>query len=301
MGSQIIVMNIKGLLAEIKADLYKYDDSGVIDTSSVYRWAENALRRFGGVISVESEAIIKARNKQVELPVDFYDMLDAYRCDPLVCEIPGGEKAKADLQHEIGYIERTEREFRWNSCTECCTEEFEKTITEKIYIGGNEVRFHYQRPRKLFFGQGRRRDCAADKYREAFDDKDLDITIVGNKVYTKFDGFIYIIYRANQRDEDGLPLIPDTDLGYLEDYVETYIKMKIFENAAANGLIQGAADMYKLYAQQEPVKFSKAMKECKMSTITLDDYRELAKDNRERMMVYERMWPEAINKYIRLV
>ena len=28
-------MTIKGLLAEIKADLHKYDDSGAIDTSSV--------------------------------------------------------------------------------------------------------------------------------------------------------------------------------------------------------------------------------------------------------------------------
>ena len=57
-------------------------------------------------------------------------MLDAYRCEPLVCEIPGGDKAKADLQHEIGWVERTERGFRWNSCTECCKEEFEKTITK---------------------------------------------------------------------------------------------------------------------------------------------------------------------------
>ena len=40
-------MTIRGLLAEIKADLHKYDDSGAIDTSSVYRWAEIALKRFG--------------------------------------------------------------------------------------------------------------------------------------------------------------------------------------------------------------------------------------------------------------
>lgn len=44
-------MTIKGLLAEIKADLHKYDDSGAIDTSSVYRWAEIALKRFGGCYS----------------------------------------------------------------------------------------------------------------------------------------------------------------------------------------------------------------------------------------------------------
>lgn len=83
-------MTIKGLLAEIKADLHKYDDSGAIDTSSVYRWAEIALKRFGGVIAIMSEAVIKTSNKQAVLPSDFFDMLDAYRCEPLVCEIPGG-------------------------------------------------------------------------------------------------------------------------------------------------------------------------------------------------------------------
>ena len=32
----------KRAIGEIKADLHKYDDSGAIDTSSVYRWAEIA-------------------------------------------------------------------------------------------------------------------------------------------------------------------------------------------------------------------------------------------------------------------
>ena len=39
------------------------------------------------------------------------------------------------------------------------------------------------------------------------------------------------------KDDDGLPYIPETALGYLEDYVETYIKMKIFENAAVGKLL----------------------------------------------------------------
>ena len=43
------------------------------------------------------------------------------------------------------------------------------------------------------------------------------------------------------------------------------------------------------------------MKELKMSMITLNDYRELAEDNRRRMLSYERMWPNAFDKYIKLV
>ena len=294
-------MTIKQLLAEIKADLHKYDDAGAIDVASVYRWAEFALKRFGGTIAVTSEAVVKTRNGQADLPDDFFDLLDAYRCEPLMCEIPGGDKAKAELQHEIGFIERTERGFRWNSCTECCKEEFEKTITERIYIGGNEVRFHYDHPVRLSFGRGIRRDCAANDYRDRFDWKGNDLSVVGEKLYAGFDGFIYIIYRANPVDEEGLPYIPDTPLGYLADYVETYIKMKIFENAAANNLIPGAGEVYQLYASQEAGKFARAMRECKMSQFSLEDYRRVAEDNRRRMLSFERMWPEAINKFVKFV
>ncbi len=46
---------------------------------------------------------------------------------------------------------------------------------------------------------------------------------------------LFISYIVYTKDDDGLPYIPETALGYLEDYVETYIKMKIFENAAVNG------------------------------------------------------------------
>lgn len=294
-------MTIKQLLAEIKADLHKYDDAGAIDTASVYRWAEFALKRFGGAIAVTAEAVVKTINMQADLPDDFFDLLDAYRVEPLVCEIPGGEEARADLQREIGFIERTERGFRWNSCTECCKEEFEKTITERIYIGGHEVRFHYDHPERLTFGRGIRRDCAANDYRDKYDWNRNDLSVVGDKLYSRFDGFIYIIYRAIPVDGDGLPYIPDSQLGYLEDYVETYIKMKIFENAAANNLIEGAGSVYQLYAQQEPSKFARAMREAKMSQFTLDDYRRAAESNRRMMLSYEYMWPAAVEKYIKFV
>lgn len=294
-------MKVDELLSEIRADLHRYDDAGAIDEVSVYRWVEWALKRFGGVISVVAEAVIKATKGQADMPGDFFDLLDAYRVEPKVCEIPGGEKVKAELQHEIGFIERTERGFRWDSCTECCKEEFEKTITEKLYINTHEVRFHYDHPVRLDFGRGIRRDCAADDIRDRYDVKRKDLYVVGDKVYTRFDGFIYIIYRAIPKDDEGLPYIPETQLGYLQDYVENYVKMKIFENAAANGLIEGAAQLYQLYMQQDSGKFARAMREAKMSQFSLEDYVEIAKDNRREMMRYERMWPAAVKQFIKFV
>lgn len=294
-------MSVDDILSELRADLSKYDSAGLIDEISVYRWVEWALRRFGGAIAVTSEAVLPARNGSIDFPSDFFDLLAAYRVYPKVCEIPGGKAELAELQHEIGFIERTERGFRWNSCTECCKEEFEKTITQKIYINSHEVRFHYERPEILYFGRGIRRDCSADKYRDRFDSDKYDLSVVGDKAYCKFDGFVYIIYRATPKDENGLPYIPETQLGYLQDYVETYVKMKIYEKVAANGEMQGAADMYKLYFQQEPSKFARAMKEAKMSQFSLDDYREIAEDNRRERMRYEAMWPQKYLQFVKFV
>lgn len=294
-------MSVDELLSEIRADLGKYYDAGLIDELSVYRWVEWALKRFGGAIAVSSEAIVTSKNGVVEFPHDFFDLLAAYKVEPKVCEIPGGKAELAELQHEIGFVERTERGFRWNSCTECCKEEFERTITQKIYINSHEVRFHYDNPRPLYFGRGIRRDCSANDHRDAFDADGYDLSVVGDKAYCKFDGFIYIIYRAIPRDKDGLPFIPETQLGYLEDYVETYVKMKIFEKVAANGEMQGAAEMYKVYFQQEPSKFARAMKEAKMSQFSLDDYRRLAEDNRRERMRYEAMWPRKFVQFVKFV
>ena len=42
------------------------------------------------------------------------------------------------------------------------------------------------------------------------------------------------------------------------------------------------------------------MKELKMSMITLNDYRELAEDNRRRMLSYERMYPTLLISILNL-
>ncbi len=144
-----------------------------------------------------SEAVVKTSNKQAVLPSDFSTCLMPIGVSLLSVRFRAATRPRLTSNTDrLG--QRTERGFRWNSCTECCKEEFEKTITERIYIGSHEVRFHYHHPVRLSIGRGLRRDCAADKYRDKYDWDNYDITISGNTMYTGFDGFIYIIYRLHQ-------------------------------------------------------------------------------------------------------
>lgn len=294
---------VEDLLVEIKASMHKYEDLGIISTPSVYRWAEIALKRFGGTIVIPTEAVIEAKNKQAILPRGFFDLTEAYRIDPDVCEVDKeNEKFVPELQHEFTWTERSERGFKWCSCDECCKEEYEKTVVERMYIKGIDVRFHYKKhPKKLKKAGSFVKDNCLDKYRSKFYNEDpSEITINGDKMYTHFDGFIYVKYRSIPMDDEGLPVIPDTPLGYLLQYVEAYIKKQIVWDAVINGEAPNAAEIYKVLSQEEAGLFSLAERECKMMHVSPRFFEELKKNNRRRISVYERMTP-AINQNIKLV
>ena len=64
-------------------------------------------------------------------------------------------------------------------------------------------------------------------------------------------------------------IIPDTPQGLVLDYVDNFVKMRFFEELMYNGEAQGAADLFKLYAQQDLVKLKNAKTELKMMGMTL--------------------------------
>lgn len=61
-------------------------------------------------------------------------------------------------------------------------------------------------------------------------------------------------YRSLPFDGESNIIIPDTPQGLVLDYVDNFVKMRFFEELMYNGEAQGAADLFKLYAQQDLVK-----------------------------------------------
>lgn len=281
-------MDSKTFIAEIKSDLSRYDQAGMIDEISIYGWMEDALKKFGKLICVLTDTVLPVNNGTACLPSDFYSFRLAYKCEPI------GYTTKAetsDLQGEFAWIERTERGFRWNSCDECCKEEYESVITEKLYIKNKEVDFHYHSPKLLNLGPTIRKNIKYDKC--PFDPYSKDeINIDSSRIFANFDsGFLYLRYYAIPKSEDETPMIPDTELGDLQQYVFCYVKRCIFEKLFANGDDPNVVNKLQYYMSQEPVLLRKAQGELKMSKMSPDVYYRMAERNRARVEVFSRVIP----------
>lgn len=298
-------MSAEEFLIELKASLRLYDKRDIIDDISVYTWIEVALKKFGGDIAVPKDVVLDVLRKQAVMPSDYYDLILAYRCDFAGYEIPEGDEVIPELQNTIAWKERTERSYRWCSCNDCCKDECEKTIIEKFYINTHdrthEVRCHYRRPVPLKLSKPMIKDMCLSKQRNMFSEESpYEINIVNGNLYANFDGPVYMKYKALPFDGKGEIFIPETPQGLLVDYVFNYVKMRLFEEWMYNGEVQGAADMYKLFMQQDLMKLKNAKTEVKMMQLTLADLYKPLKRNKEKMMVYEIMTP-SVDNVIKLI
>lgn len=298
-------MSIEEFITELKVSLRTFDKRDLIDEVSVYRWVELALKKFGGDISMPKDVVLDLKQKQAVMPGDYYDLILAYKCDFAGYEIPEGDKIIPELQNTLAWKERTERSYRWCSCDECCKDECERTIIEKFYINthdrDHEVRCYYNKPVKLKLSRPMLKDMCLAKYRNMYDQESpYEINIVNGTFYANFDGPVYIKYKALPFDGKGDIFIPDTPLGGLADYVDTYVRMKLFEEWMYNGEVQGAADMFKLYLQQEPIKFRTTRTELKMSNLRLEDLYEPLRRRKKEISKYEVMYP-LVDQVIKLI
>lgn len=284
-------MDARTYISELKSDLSRYDQMGLIDELSIYAWIEDAMKKFGKLVCERTDCIVDIHNGVGCLPHGFYSFDEAYKCEPIAYTTKKGEDI-SDLQDEFAWKERTERGFRWNSCDECCKEEYECVITEKFYIKTREVEFHYHRPQKLRLGKKIKSVVGGDK-RPKNPDQLFDIEIASGKIYTHFDdGSIYLRYYSTPVDEEGLPIIYDSQLGYVYQFVDSFVKRKTLERIFANGDDPNVITKLQYYLSQEPILERKAMGELKMGDFSLRAYEKLASDNKKKIEIYGNFLPE---------
>lgn len=304
-------MKVEDFIIELKASLRSYDKRDLIDDASVYRWVELALRKFGGDIAMKKEALLDVKHGQAVMPTDYYSLILAFRCDFAGYELPEGKEIIPRLQNTIAWKERTTKSYKWNSCDECCKDECESVVVEKFYINTrdlgkerrHEVRCRYRNPQLLRLAPPMQRDLCLSKCRNLHvltKDTPFEINITGGILYANFDGPVYMQYRATPYDEKGNIWIPDTSTNALADYVENYVKMRFFEEQTFNMETPGAADLFKLYAQQDPVKFRAAMTDVKMENLSSSIAWKMKDRLRESMVKYELMTPQ-IDKIFKII
>ena len=142
--------------------------------------------------------------------------------------------------------------------------------------------------------------CLSDCRNKFVKESPYEINIVGGVLYANFDGPVYFKYKALPFDNKSEIMIPDTPLGGLADYVENYVKMRMFEEWMFNGEYPNAAQLYQTYMGLEPIKYRAVRTELKMANLRLEDFYKPLQRRRNDLAVYELITPpvDQIIKFI---
>lgn len=284
-------MNTAALIEEVKNDLSKYADAGLIDEDSLYRDIVLGLKRFGNDVMVLQEVVVDVKEGQANLPQGFWSLYFAYLCEPLGLKRNNIEVH--DLQSSFFYRERVERSNTWNECDACCDDVKEKIIRENLYFNNAKVEFFFHRPQLLSLGKTFKKNNCHAKCRNKFvHDNPNEITIDGTTLGANFNsGHIYMQYYGLPEDEEGYIEIPETKNGHLETYLEYRLKRRLAEKLIANNDAQGLSNMYAIYAQQESIALKNASAELKMTKLNPKAMKRLKRLNRLESLQYETNFP----------
>lgn len=283
-------MNTIALIEEIKSDLSKYADAGLIDENSLYRDIVLGLRRFGNDICEIQDKVVEVKNGSAELPKNFFYLRLAALCEPLGYKT----NCKTDvefhhLQSSHYYREKVIMTDKWNECDPCCNEVEENVIKENLYFKESKVDFYYHNPQLLKLGKTFKKDnCISDCRNKLVKDNPNEININNFTLYANFpEGDIYIQYYGIPTNEDGSIEIPSTPNGHLETYIEYYLKRRLVERLMGNNDAQGLANLYNVYKQEEQIALKNASAELKMKSLTPGQMKRISRLNRWESLRYE--------------
>lgn len=279
--------NVDAIIAQVKSDLSKYDDSGLINEDALYREIVLAMKSFGNDASELQETVLDVKNYEAELPEGFFTLHVAALCEPIAYWQDPNIKHLQDSQI---FTERTECNRKWDECENCC-ETFEtKVIVENLYIEGKEAaKFYYGNPRVLTLGRSFKKDrCIRSSLNLHAPECSDEINITGSTLQTNFkEGSVYFRYYGLMLDEDGNIDVPDTANGNLEYHLEYRLKAKTAEILIANGDAHQLAQLYPTYIQQANLYRRKASNEFKMKALTPKNMSKLSIRNRLESLRFE--------------
>jgi hypothetical protein len=263
------------LYAKIKLELQSYFDVGVVDDLLFPLWATQALRRLSRATLPINETVLYLEDYSAILPEHFKYVREAWICTdmaPVSIRKPGGSQymLAANLLNP-----------NKDRCKIVCLPEqlqfIYKINEEAVYT--NSVS-HLLRPGNISAFNSCGEVCANRGVRgtdiqETFDIRD------GRFVTNFRQGDVYLIYYAEETDANANVLIPENVR--LENFVEAYIKYKIFEqiwnsvtdetfNQVTMKLQKYEADMYQAQTMAE-IEIKKQTLEQKLKTMKRESSR----------------------------
>lgn len=287
-------MTIETFIADFKAENEVYVSQGLVDDLMLYKWIIGAIQPFGNNICEIDSVVRQVRDYKATLPDNFYALRVAYWCEPRGYH--ADPKTISYLQGSRTWTERHEYSREWDSCEPQCYDVKEKIITESIYIDedqNNRVDYYYKNPIPLKLGKVHDRTicnsgCRNLKVRQS----PYEIVIRGKTIHTNFKtGNIYMQYYGLPVDSDGVPMIPDSPLGEVAKYVETYVYLKLYEKVLRGKEDTNVITLFNYYVGKERDQRFRALTDSKASKISPDTFKKIKQRNMLRVLSHEINFP----------
>lgn len=279
---------LESFIADITASNYFKDNPHLVDEASIARWIFLKLKNFGRNVQDLYEEVIRVDNYRGAVPENFSSLRLGVYCDIDKILVPEDADLLRVQSRLVGEkITCTEQTL----CTDCvplCSEaNCNDRIVENYYLEGTNVRIYYKNPTYVRLGTDLiRNQCAADCVNRSVKDSPISMNIKGTTVYANFkEGNIYIQYYGLPMDENCLPMIPTTPNGWLEEYLEVYVKRRILEDAMLSGDSKDKQYLYNSLMAQEQDLQSKARSDT--SKINMEALYKALRVNRSRMRKYD--------------
>jgi hypothetical protein len=280
--------NVEGLIAQIRSDLSKYDDAGLIDETSLYRDITLGLKRFGNDVMQLQETMVEVVNGYGELPASFFSLYSAYLCNP-AGYVPNNVIHQDPLISSITYKEKIINEKVWNECDAGCETITENIVRENVYYNGKAIQLRYSNPTLLTLGKSfNKSNCHSTCRNKVIRDNPNEIVILGYQLQANFNsGHIYMQYYGLPTDEDGNIEIPNSSNGHLETFLEYFLKRRLAERLMGNNDAQGLQNLYQVYKQEESVALRNASTELKMSKLRPATFEKIKRANQLQSKQFE--------------
>jgi hypothetical protein len=282
---------LDSLIAEIEEEYKQYKTAGLIDKTSMYRWGNLAIRKFGQSLCTLQETSVVVDNGQGVLPDNFHSLQYAIKCSwkGFFAE----EKDIPILQNSLVWKEKIERQITFNPCDPCCIEETESVITEKVYYNDTAFNVYYDSPIPLRLGKSMKRDlCAKECKNLLIKDSEHEISINNQILYTNFtEGIVYLQFYGWETDSKGIVMIPETPRTHLETYLEYHLKRKLIERVFANGDDVNVVNLLRYLRDEEARSLPLAEADCKYITLTPNSYNKIKNSNARAMGRIESLLP----------
>lgn len=232
------------IYATVSEELKSYMDTGAVDNLLFPTYLDKCLRKLGRATYVISETALFIEDFQARLPDNFHAIREAWMCTSVQgypYQTASSFYSQAATQTTIQVSPLT---IQGNACNNsaCVDPLCEGTcmpqVIQAVYKTNNEVSIVYQRQYMLKPGNISAKSHCDVSYSGSFEEHKQSsppnsssydsFDIRDNKFVTNFrNGVVHIVFYAQEYDVTGNQLIPDNYR--IREYLETFIKYKIFE------------------------------------------------------------------------